>query len=37
MQDCIETLVWTAIIETWMGLENLMQLLTAEKFEIYIF
>ena len=36
MQDCNETLVLRATIETWMCFESLMKLLTAAKMR-YIF
>ena len=42
MHDGIETLVWTAIIEKWLSVENFMillraeKLLTADKFAIHI-
>ena len=37
MQDCSETLVKTAIIDTWMCVENVKKLRIAEKFEINIY
>ena len=37
MQDCSETLVKTAIIDTWMCAENVKKLWIAEKFEINIY
>ena len=37
MHDCSETLVYTAIIDIWMIVENLKKLRIAEKFEIYIY
>ena len=36
MQDSSETIVCTALVETWMGLENVKNLGTAEKLDIYI-
>ena len=36
MQDCSETIVYTALVETWMSLENVKNLGTAEKLDIYI-
>ena len=37
MQDYSETLVKTAIIDTWMCVENAKKLWIAEKFEINIY
>ena len=36
MQDCSETIVCTALVVTWMNLENVKNLGTAEKLDIYI-
>ena len=35
--DCSETIVCTALAETWMSLEYVKNLGTAEKLDIYIF
>ena len=37
MQDCSDTLVCTAIIDIWTGVENVKNLGIAETFEIYIY
>ena len=37
MPDCSETLVKTAIIDTWMCVENVEKLWMTEKFEINIY
>ena len=37
MLDCSEMLVKTAIIDIWMGVENVKKLWIAEKFAIYIY
>ena len=37
IQDCSETLVKTAIIDTWMSVENVKKLWIAEKFETNIY
>ena len=37
MQDCSETIVCTALVETWMSLENVKNLGTAVKLDIYIY
>ena len=36
MQDCSETIVCTALPVTWMSLDNVKNLGTAEKLDIYI-
>ena len=36
MQDCSETLVYTVIIDIWMGVENEKTFVIAGKFKIYI-
>ena len=36
MQDCSETIVCTALVETRMSLDNVKNLVTAEKLDIYI-
>ena len=37
MQDCSETVGKTAIIDTWMRVENVKKLWIAEKFDINIY
>ena len=37
MQYCSKTLDCTAISETWMSVENVKNLETVQKFEIFIF
>ena len=37
MQDSSETLVCTAIIDIWTGVENVKTVGIAEKFDIYIY
>ena len=37
MQDCCETLICTALPETWMSGENVKNLGTAEKLDVYIY
>ena len=36
MQDSSETIVCTALVETWMSIENVKNLGTAERLDIYI-
>ena len=37
MQDCSETIVCAALVVIWINLENVKNLGTAEKLDIYIF